>query len=112
MVARQLLRRLHMEYNNFINNPHEQFSAVPVDPKDPFEWIAMIIGPKNTPYEGGKFYLKIKIKNDYPFRAPIVRFKTKIKNPYVTESGYVCLSILYEGWHPRKNIEKILKSIF
>ena len=111
MTARQL-RRLHIEYNDFINNPNEQFSAVPVDPKDPFEWIAMIIGPKNTPYEGGKFYLNIKIPNEYPFKAPIVRFKTKIKNPYVMEWGEVCLSILDNGWIPTKNIEKILKSIF
>ena len=111
MTARQILRRLHIEYNDFINNPHEQFSAVPVDPKDPFEWIAMIIGPKNTPYEGGKFYLNIKIPIDYPFKPPIVRFRTKIHHPIVLESGEICLDILNSCWVPNIDIKKILEAI-
>ena len=37
-----------------------------------------IAGPKDTPYEGGKFVVDIQIKGVYPFEPPKMRFKTKI----------------------------------
>jgi ubiquitin-protein ligase len=33
-------------------------------------WEVVILGPKNTPYEGGKFLVRINIGNRYPFRLP------------------------------------------
>ena len=35
-------------------------------------------GPKDTPYEGGKFTVDIKICGVYPFEPPKMRFKNKI----------------------------------
>jgi ubiquitin-conjugating enzyme E2 D/E len=32
-----------------------------------FEWLATIIGPKDTPYEGGMFQLKLFFPSDYPY---------------------------------------------
>jgi len=41
-------------------------------------------GPPDTPYEGGTFYVDIKIPSDYPFRPPIMKFETKIWHPNVS----------------------------
>jgi ubiquitin-protein ligase len=37
---------------------------------DPFKWLAVIAGPPDSPYAGGKFRLEIAIPEDYPFTAP------------------------------------------
>lgn len=41
-------------------------------------------GPPDTPYEGGKFLVDVKIPTDYPFRPPQMKFKTKIWHPNVS----------------------------
>jgi ubiquitin-protein ligase len=33
-------------------------------------WDIVILGPKNTPYEGGKFLVRFNAGNFYPFRLP------------------------------------------
>ena len=40
------------------------------------EWTAIIDGPTNSPYEGGKFELRISIPEGYPFKGPRVKCKT------------------------------------
>lgn len=37
-----------------------------------FEWIATILGPVDSPYEGGIFFVNIQIPIEYPKKAPIV----------------------------------------
>lgn len=60
---------------------------------------ALIIGPMDTPYEGGMFYFVLKCPSNYPMNPPQVRFMTtdasKIRfNPNMYSNGMVCLSIL------------------
>ncbi|RWS22310.1 hypothetical protein B4U80_01386, partial [Leptotrombidium deliense] len=37
---------------------------------------ALIIGPKDTPYEGGFFYFSIRYPNEYPSQPPLVKLMT------------------------------------
>ena len=54
-----------------------------------------ITGPPDTPYEGARFQLEIKIPETYPFNPPKVRFVTKIWHPNVSSvTGAIGLDIL------------------
>jgi len=47
-------------------------------------------GPPDTPYEGGKYIVDIRIPNDYPFRPPIMKFTTRLWHPNVSSQTVCC----------------------
>ena len=71
---------------------------IDVDKSNVTNMKALIIGPKNTPYEDGYFFFSIVFPYNYPESAPQVKLKTidgKIRlNPNLYKCGKVCLSIL------------------
>lgn len=50
----------------------------PISIDDPFKWQAVILGPPNSPYEDGFFFLAIDLPSDYPISPPTITFKTKV----------------------------------
>jgi len=86
-------------------------SAAPVDENDIFIWQASIIGPDNSPYEGGVFLLDVKFHEDYPFKPPKIKFITKVFHPNISSDGVVNIDILNAGGSPSLTISKILLSI-
>jgi ubiquitin-conjugating enzyme E2 A len=44
-------------------------------------WNAVIFGPEDTPWEGGTFKLTLTFTEDYPNKAPTVRFESKMFHP-------------------------------
>eukprot|EP00049_Salpingoeca_infusionum_P004067 m.74543 g.74543 ORF g.74543 m.74543 type:complete len:151 (+) comp12400_c0_seq1:142-594(+) len=91
-------------------DPELGVSAGPVG-ADMTHWQAAILGPKDSPYEGGVFTLDIKFPPDYPFKPPTVKFLTKVFHPNVNESGGICLDILKSKWAPSLTTHKVLLSI-
>jgi len=71
----------------------------------------LLDGAKGTPYEGGRFELKMFLTKEYPMEPPIVFFHTRIYHPNVDKSGKICLDILKDKWTPAINIIKVIFSI-
>lgn len=104
-------RRIHNEHKEMMKNPPANCSAGPVSDTDIFSWNATIMGPDNSPYQGGVFYLKIDFPADYPFKPPKVRFTTKIYHCNINATGGICLDILKDEWSPALTISQVLLSI-
>jgi len=85
--------------------------ASPKNKNDFFFWEAIILGPPDSCYQTGTFKLTVQFPANYPFKAPIVRFTTKIYHPNIDGTGNICLDILKDQWSPALTLEKILLSI-
>ena len=84
--------------------------SIKVD-NDPRYIIAIIKGPKGSPYEDGIFNLEIFLTQDYPIAPPKVRFLTRIYHPNIDKVGRICLDIFYDKWSPALHIRICLLSI-
>lgn len=71
-------RRIQRELRIRNVNPPTHISYEQVDDHDMFQFQGTIIGPSDTPFEGGVFLLSIKLPYDYPFKPPKIVFQTKV----------------------------------
>jgi len=103
-------QRINKELENLTKDPPANCSAGPIG-DDIFHWQATLMGPSDSPYEGGVFFMDINFPEDYPYKAPRVSFSTKIYHPNINSSGGICLDILKDQWSPALTISKVLISI-
>jgi len=107
----KILKRLKFEKEVIKSDPPCNCSAGPINENNLFNWEGTIIGPSNSPYSGGIFKLIITFPENYPFKPPHIKFKTKILHPNINNQGSICLDILSTSWTPVLNISKVLLSI-
>ena len=91
------LKRIGKELQDLSKDPPSNCSAGPVG-EDLYTWQATIMGPADSPYQGGVFFLNIKFPTDYPFKPPKIQFTTKIYHPNINSNGGICLDILKDQW--------------
>ncbi|KAL9111539.1 MAG: hypothetical protein Q9227_004027 [Pyrenula ochraceoflavens] len=104
------LKRINKELTDLGRDPPSSCSAGPMG-DDLFHWQATIMGPGDSPFQGGVFFLAIHFPTDYPFKPPKVNFTTRIYHPNINSNGSICLDILRDQWSPALTISKVLLSI-
>ncbi|CAD8129476.1 unnamed protein product [Paramecium sonneborni] len=105
------LKNIQKQLAELSKDPSSNFSAGLIDDKDLLHWQATIIGPENTPYQGGLFFLDIQIPEGYPYQPPKIKFVTPIYHPNIAEDGTIWLNLLRDQWCPALTISKVLLSI-
>lgn len=103
-------KRIQRELLELKSDPPSNCSAGP-EGSDIYVWKATIMGPADSPYQGGVFFLDIRFPVDYPFKSPKVKFITKVFHPNISSDGSICLDILKDAWSPALTISKVLLSI-
>ena len=76
--------------------PIDGITASPVKQDNVYKWKGTIDGPKDSCYEGGVFNLAIDFPKEYPFKAPKIKFTTKIYHCNINSDGEICLDIIKE----------------
>ncbi|KNC82466.1 ubiquitin-conjugating enzyme E2 S-B [Sphaeroforma arctica JP610] len=72
---------------------------------------ATIAGPKDTPYEGGFFRLKLILNSEFPTSPPKGYFTTTIFHPNVAKNGEICVSTLKKDWKPSLGLDHVLLTV-
>ena len=85
---------------------------------------ATMLGPEESPYDGGAFHLEISVPNNYPLVAPTVilrrdlihmqvRFVTKIYHPLVDkDEGKFCNEAIAANWKAVSNLTTVLNTVY
>ncbi|RZC69019.1 hypothetical protein C5167_032118 [Papaver somniferum] len=120
MANSNLPRRIIKETQRLLSEPAPGISASPSEDNMRY-FNVMILGPTQSPYEGGVFKLELFLPEEYPMAAPKVRFLTKIYHPNIDKAsesvsnlsilGRICLDILKDKWSPALQIRTVLLSI-
>lgn len=107
-------KRIFKEYEELSKNPPEGFTVALPDSASLHTWHITVRPPPTTPYHGGLFGIILTLPSDYPFKAPVIKFITRIYHPNVTDDtvGNVCLAVLKsENWKPSTKIAAVLEAV-
>jgi len=105
MATSNRMRRVAKELKDIQADSESKVMAQPADGSDLSHLIASFPGPPDTPYEGGTYVVDIKIPQEYPFKPPIMKFKTKLWHPNVSSQtvsvppSYVEYILIKTGSH-------------
>lgn len=112
------ITRLAKDIKNILRDPIENI-YYKHDEENILKGYALIIGPKDTPYQYGYYFFEFTFPDNYPFLPPKVKYYTNDGhtrfNPNFYVCGKVCLSLLNtwkgDGWTSCQNIRSILVTL-
>ena len=104
------VKRLTKEWEKINKEPVDRVIIKPVE-NNITRWTGYIEGPKDSPYEGGKFPIEMNFDSSYPVKPPSVKFTKFVFHPNIYRDGKICIDILQHKWAPSLNIQSILISL-
>ena len=110
----QAMKYLKNEYTQLQNDPILSLGATVglPDPNNIFHWKITLIGPQDTHYAGGMFFLTADFPDDYPQKRPEIKFVNKIYHLNVKDGdGHICISTLNQ-WVPNTPMVNVISAIF
>jgi len=119
-ISKETIKRLVTDVRQIMKHPlHDNGIYYQHDQEDMLKGRAVIIGPKDTPYQYGYYLFYFRFPSDYPHAPPKVKFLTfdgnTRFNPNLYVSGKVCVSILntWQGdqWSGCQSISSILLTL-
>ena len=110
-MADGLCRRITKDVKEVESLTMECGCSSPTMGADVFNWEVSLTGPLGTPYEGGRFLLRIRFPSNYPFDPPELTFATKIFHPFVSSTGQICVDALGRFWSPVLTLRSVLMSL-
>ncbi|KAK0582160.1 hypothetical protein LWI29_022191 [Acer saccharum] len=74
------------------------------------EFCVLLNGPKESPYHGGVWRIRVELPDAYPYKSPSISFVNKIFHPNIDEmSGSVCLDVINETWSPMFDLVNVFE---
>ncbi|OCF33458.1 ubiquitin-conjugating enzyme E2 D/E [Kwoniella heveanensis CBS 569] len=111
-MASTSTRRIQKELSDLMTAPPKGITVLP-DEENIQLWQITIIGPSGTPFAKGKFSLTADFSKDYPFKPPVILFKTKVHHPNIDSDGNLCIGLLKtENWKPATKMSGVLQAIY
>ena len=107
-MPNRLLKVIARQLQEMLRDPTPGIS-IEQDEFDPFLIHAIVDGPIETPFEGGKFKLELFCPKDFPHIPPKIRFITKVFHPNIDEHGRFCQTRMFRrDWSPALWFIKLL----
>ncbi|XP_006822901.1 uncharacterized protein LOC102801018 [Saccoglossus kowalevskii] len=105
------LKRILREISAYHKQPHPHVHIFPCEINVAL-WRILLVGPLDTPYEGGVFSLYVEFPENYPLAPPKVRFLTPIYHCNINAAGRICHSIFDRDYTSRTTFSKIMLCVF
>ena len=99
-------KRIQKELTVMLDDPPTGCSMVQMG-DDLFSWHVEVLGPPDSPFEGGTFGLLVTFPTSYPFKPPKVKFETRVFHPNINHSGDICLDTLSKQWVPSISMAQV-----
>ncbi|KAG8160870.1 hypothetical protein KVR01_009134 [Diaporthe batatas] len=107
-------KRVAKELGECTQNPPAGMTVTLPSESNIHRWHVTLQGPPNTVYSAGQFGLVVQLPQEYPFKAPLVTFATRIYHPNVTndDAGNICIPQLKpENWKPASKLAAVLEAV-
>ena len=117
VISNETIKRLLTDIKEIMKSPLTSHGIYyEHNETDMLKGQALIIGPKDTPYEGGYYLFEFLFPTNYPYSPPKITYCTNDGvtrfNPNFYKCGKVCLSILNtwrgEQWSSCQSISTVL----
>jgi ubiquitin-conjugating enzyme E2 D/E len=105
-------KRIQKEWMELIKSPIPGITVGPIAEDDLLRWKGTLTGTNDSPYKGGNFGLSIEFDESYPFKAPKVKFTTRIYHCNISAEGEICMDLLKnDQWKPSTRLSHVLVAI-